>query len=143
VNVIAPLVTNEQGMIRQTIYFPYLWALKYAKGQALDVAVQSAQEGGIPHIDAAVTFDPTERVYAVLMLNRDLAKDQEATLLFRDDAPTRVVGFETITGPDLKVSNTFAAPDRVKPAPLDPPRVGERMVIKLPRQSYSVLRLRA
>ena len=33
VNVIAPLVTNETSVLRQSIYYPYAWALKYAHGQ--------------------------------------------------------------------------------------------------------------
>ena len=33
VNVIAPLVTNDTGVLRQSIYFPYAWALQYARGQ--------------------------------------------------------------------------------------------------------------
>src|SRR5262249_43208218 len=41
VNVIAPLVTNETSVLRQSIYYPYLWALKYARGKVLEVRVQS------------------------------------------------------------------------------------------------------
>ena len=32
VNVIAPLMTNQNGLFRQTIYYPYSWALQYARG---------------------------------------------------------------------------------------------------------------
>jgi len=32
VNVIAPLVTSENSVLRQSIYYPYAWALKYARG---------------------------------------------------------------------------------------------------------------
>src|SRR2546430_6220476 len=38
VNVIAPIMTNESGILRQTIYYPYAWALKYARGRALSIA---------------------------------------------------------------------------------------------------------
>jgi alpha-N-arabinofuranosidase len=31
VNVIAPLVTDATRVVRQTIYYPYAWALAYAK----------------------------------------------------------------------------------------------------------------
>ena len=41
VNVIAPIMTNDRGMWRQTIFYPYLWALQYARGAVLDVLVQS------------------------------------------------------------------------------------------------------
>ena len=38
VNVIAPIATNEDGILRHTIYYPYAWALKYAHGRALSLA---------------------------------------------------------------------------------------------------------
>ena len=38
VNVIAPIMTNEDGILRQTIYYPYAWALQYANGNALSIA---------------------------------------------------------------------------------------------------------
>ena len=37
VNVIAPISTNENGILRHTIFYPYAWALKYAHGHALSV----------------------------------------------------------------------------------------------------------
>ena len=41
VNVIAPLVTNETGVLRQSIYYPYAWALRYARGRVLDLRVEA------------------------------------------------------------------------------------------------------
>ena len=41
VNVIAPLVTNESGVLRQSTYYPYSWALRYARGRVLDLRVES------------------------------------------------------------------------------------------------------
>ena len=41
VNVIAPLVTNDTGVLRQSIYYPYAWALQYARGRVLDLRVES------------------------------------------------------------------------------------------------------
>lgn len=32
VNVIVPIVTHGEGILRQTIYYPYAWALQYARG---------------------------------------------------------------------------------------------------------------
>ncbi len=39
VNVIAPLVTNDKGILRQSIFYPYQMALKYARGRMLDIQV--------------------------------------------------------------------------------------------------------
>src|SRR4029079_17964066 len=63
VNVIAPLMTNSERVLRQTIYYPYLWALKYARGKVLDLSVKSAGYeapviGAVPHVDVAGTFEP-------------------------------------------------------------------------------------
>ena len=41
INDIAPLVTNADGVLRQTIYYPYAWALKYGRGTALNLVVES------------------------------------------------------------------------------------------------------
>jgi alpha-N-arabinofuranosidase len=141
VNVIAPISTNAQGLIRQTIYYPYLWALQHGKGQALDIGVQSAEADQIAHVDVAATFDPTTREYTLFLLNRDLSGEQEVPLLFRDDPPSRTISFDTLTGSDLKASNTFARPDQVKPASLELPKAGARVLVRLPKQSYSLLRL--
>jgi len=37
INVIAPLMTNDEGVLRQTIYYPYAWALEHAHGRVLDL----------------------------------------------------------------------------------------------------------
>jgi len=143
VNVIAPIVTNANGILRQSIYYPYAWALESARGQALDAWVESAAIEGVPAVDSAVTFDNTTGQYCVLLLNRDLAQPREVTLVFRDNAPARTLRFDTLTGSDLKAVNTFAEPNKVKPAALDSPRPSGRMVLQLPARSYSRLMLQA
>jgi alpha-N-arabinofuranosidase len=41
VNVIAPLMTNSTGLVRQTILYPYGWALEYGRGNVLDVLMEN------------------------------------------------------------------------------------------------------
>ncbi len=155
VNVIAPLVTNETSLLRQSIFYPYAWALKYAHGRVLDLPVESetypiraeglradfARDDDVPYLDAAATFDPANGRVAVFMLNRDLAAERELVLEWRDPSPVRVLACETLTGPDLKAANTFAEPARVAPRPLDAPAVGSRMTFRLPPRSYSVVHI--
>src|SRR5208283_3253608 len=43
VNVIAPLRTEPNKVLRQTIFYPYAWALKYARGKVLDLGTESAK----------------------------------------------------------------------------------------------------
>jgi alpha-N-arabinofuranosidase len=151
-NVIAPLVTNETSVLRQTIYYPYAWALEYARGRVLDLRVESetypieadglarafARNAQVPYIDVVATLDPQGGQVCVLMLNRDLESERELSLQWRDPSPTRVLACETLTGPDLKAVNTFGEPERVMPQPLEPPRPASTMTFKLPPRSYSV-----
>ena len=155
VNVIAPLVTSETGILRQSTYYPYSWALRYAKGRLLDVRVESdtypiradglqadfARNGDVPFVDLVATVDDGAGQAAVLMLNRDLDGEREVVLEFEGVTPARVLAYETLTGPDLKAVNTFAEPRRVAPERLDAPAAGDRIAFKLPPRSYTVLHL--
>jgi len=152
VNVIAPLVTNETSVLRQSIYYPYAWALQYARGRVLDLQVESetypieatglradfARNDDVPFLDTVATLDPENGNVCVLMLNRDLDNERELILDWRSPSPTRVLGCETLTGPDLKATNTFEQPTLVAPRKLDAPKVGSTMTFKLPPASYTV-----
>jgi alpha-N-arabinofuranosidase len=155
VNVIAPLVTNESGVLRQSTYYPYSWALRYARGRVLDLRVESdtyqikgtglqpdfARDADVPFLDLVATLDESAGQTAVLMLNRDLDTARDIVLEWGDIVPTRVLACETLTGPDLKAVNTFTDPRRVAPQRLDPPAAGARMTFNLPPRSYTVAHL--
>ena len=105
VNVIAPLMTNKNGVLRQSIYYPYAWALKYARGRVVDLLVESetypikaeglradfARDDQVPYLDVAVTVDREKREACVLVLNRDLEAERELVLNWRDPTPQRVL----------------------------------------------------
>jgi alpha-N-arabinofuranosidase len=155
INVIAPLMTNETSVLRQTIYYPYLWALKYARGKVLDLLVESetypikaeglradfARNDQVPFLDVVATFNPPDGQICLLMLNRDLESERELVVEFRDPAPKRVVFCETLTGMDLNAANVFAQPKLVVPRTLDAPPVGSKMTFKLPARSYSIAQI--
>jgi alpha-N-arabinofuranosidase len=154
-NVIAPLTTNETSVLRHTIYYPYAWALQYARGRVLDLLVESdtypiqarglrpdfARDDRVPYVDVAATLDPATRQLTLLVLNRDLEGERELVLEGRDFTPGRVLASQTLTGTDLKAANTFERPTLVAPRPLEAPRVGSAMTFKLPARSYSVVHI--
>jgi alpha-N-arabinofuranosidase len=154
-NVIAPLVTNKTSVLRQSIYYPYAWALKYARGRVLDLRVESetypiraeglradyARDDQVPFVDVVVTLNPRDGQACALMLNRDLDSERELELDWRSATPTRVLACETLTGTDLKAFNTFEQPKQVAPRALDAPKPGARMTFKLPARSYTVAHL--
>jgi alpha-N-arabinofuranosidase len=155
VNVIAPLVTSETSVMRQTIYYPYAWALKYARGRVLDLLVESetypihaeglradfARNDDVPFVDVTATLNPDNGRISLFMLNRDLDGERELVVEFRDPTPKQVSTCETLTGSDLKAVNTFERPMNVSPRPLDAPKAGVKMSFKLPARSYSVVQL--
>ena len=58
---------------------------------------------------------PEKKTATIFVLNRDLENEQELELNWHDLTPSQVIGFETITGNDLKALNTFADPKKVVP----------------------------
>jgi len=142
-------------VLRQSIYYPYAWALRYARARVLDMRVECdtypiraaglqpdvARNDEVPFVDVVATQDPQNGQACVLMLNRDLDAERELMLEWRDVTPTRVLTCETLTGSDLKAFNTFEQPRRVAPQRLDPPIAGARMTFKLPPRSYTVAHL--
>jgi alpha-N-arabinofuranosidase len=155
VNVIAPLMTNENGILRQSTFYPYDMALKYARGRVLDLQVESetypiraadgrssyARDGQVPFVDVVGTYDKSAGRIAVFVLNRDLVNERELALNFDDVTPSSVVTAETITGSDLKAFNTFEEPNKVIATKLDGVKAGAKMTLKLPPRSYSVVQL--
>ena len=131
VNVIAPLVTNERGVLRQSIFHPYAWALQYARGRVVDLLVESdvypisgdglradfARNDQVPFVDVAVTVDAANGRACALMLNRDLEGERELILEWQAPTPTRVLACETLTGPDLKAVEHVRGAGRGRAAP--------------------------
>ncbi|MBZ5649725.1 MAG: alpha-N-arabinofuranosidase [Acidobacteriia bacterium] len=79
INVIAPIMTNPDGLLRQTIYYPYAWALQFARGSVLNLMVNSptyevSGMGQVPYVDVAATISPGDGKVSLFILNRDLVK---------------------------------------------------------------------
>ena len=144
INVIAPIMTNPNGMLKQSIYYPYLWALQMARGSVLELLVESptyevAGMGEVPYLDAVATADSDGKV-TLFILNRDLAKAHAVDVNWQDRIPGRVLTSTTLTGSDLKAFNTFDAPQRVAPVPFDKPVTsGGRTKFEVPARSYTVI----
>ena len=145
VNVIAPIMTNSNGFYRQTIYYPYNWALQYARGAALDVLVEPGPTyevpgyGQVPYLDVAGTINPDDGTVSLFVLNRDLSKSHQLELNWEAKAGSRLLTSYVLTGSDLKAVNGFDAPQRVAPQAAEKPVTsGGVTKVELPPRSYSV-----
>jgi alpha-N-arabinofuranosidase len=158
VNVIAPIMTNENGFFRQTIFYPYNWALQYARGNVLNLWVESPTyevsgargfrgndrsadaKATVPYVDAAATLNPKNGQTSLFILNRDLSKPRQIEVVWEDRAPSQLAVSQVLTGDDLKSVNGFDAPERVKPQPFAKPNTANgRTTFEVPARSYTVL----
>jgi alpha-N-arabinofuranosidase len=145
INVIAPIMTNANGLLRQTIYYPYSWALQFASGRVLDVLVESptyevSKMGEVPYIDVAGTVNPEDGKVSLFVLNRDLTKSHEVEVNWEDRAPGPILSSIMLTGNDLKATNTFDAPQRVIPQAFEKPSTsGSKTTLEMPPRSYAVI----
>ncbi len=145
INVIAPIMTNANGLYEQTIYYPYSWALQFAKGAVLNPVVESPTYDvpgmeAVPYLDAVSTYDKDAGKIAVFLVNRDLAKSRQIEIVWEDVTPSRVTSSMVLTGDDLKAVNSFDAPKNVTPRTLDKPATtAGRTRFEVPAKSYSVL----
>jgi alpha-N-arabinofuranosidase len=145
VNVIAPIMTNATGLLRQTIYYPYSWALRWANRTVLNALVESPTYnvpdlGQVPYLDVTATSSPEDGKISVFILNRDLSKGQTVEINWQNTTPGKLLNSTTLTGNDLKASNTFDSPHRVVPQSFDKPTTAEgRTRFDVPARSYTVL----
>jgi alpha-L-arabinofuranosidase len=144
VNVIAPIMTNANGLFRQTIYYPYSWALQHARGSVLDALVQSptyevSGMGQVPYLDAVATAADDGKT-SLFILNRDLSKAHSVEVNWQDRVPGQVLTSLVLTGNDLKASNGFDAPQRVTPQEMaKPTTTGGRTKFEVPARSYTLV----
>ncbi|MGA8437899.1 MAG: alpha-N-arabinofuranosidase [Candidatus Sulfotelmatobacter sp.] len=145
VNVIAPIMTDANGLFQQTIYYPYRWALQFAGGAVLNLLVESSTYevsglDAVAYVDAAGSYDSSSRKLSLFILNRDLAKAHDVEVVWEDGAPARVISANVLTGDDLKASNSFSAPQRVAPQsfPASAAAAGKSR-FEVPARSYTVI----
>jgi alpha-N-arabinofuranosidase len=145
VNVIAPIMTNANGMFLQTIAYPYSWALQYARGSVLDVLVESpstyevAGMGQVAHLDVTGSFNKDDGKIALFLLNRDLSKPHQVEINWGGAASARSMASLVLTGDDLKAVNSFDAPRKVVPQAGEKTSTsGGRTILELPPRSYSM-----
>ena len=145
INVIAPISTNANGLLRQTIYYPYDWALQYARGSVLNLLVESptyevVKMGQVPYVDVAGTINPQDGKVGIFVLNRDLSKPHVLEINWQDKTPGQVLVSNVLTGTDLKAFNTFESPQHVAPQAFGKPSTtGGRTKFEVPARSYTII----
>jgi alpha-N-arabinofuranosidase len=144
VNVIAPILTRPDGILRQSIFYPFALFSRYASGDSLDLLVQAPTYatrmfGEQPLIDAAASYDAEHGRGAIFIVHRGRTEPLTLDLEWQGRAPYRVASIYQVSGSDPKAANTFDTPDVIGIRPLPgAPVVDGRFRLQVPPLSLTV-----
>ncbi len=117
VNMIAPIRTKRDGLVLQTIFYPFELYSQNCGDVALDVhwdgdTFAGGSYSGVRVLDVSATLDTSAHRLALFVVNRS----QEASEIQVRLEQGRLTGngqMCVVNGRDIKVENTFETPDNV------------------------------
>nr|WP_321463210.1 alpha-N-arabinofuranosidase [uncultured Cohaesibacter sp.] len=148
VNVIAPIMTVEGGPAwRQTTFYPYLFASRYGRGTALNLAVdvegyESSFAEKVPFLDIAGVLSESDGGLSFFMVNRHESEALDVELSLEGFAQSDVAMDKVIAGYALDKVN---GPDGELVAPVDGEGAsvaGGKLSVTLAPLSYRMIRLK-
>ncbi|WP_420113031.1 alpha-N-arabinofuranosidase [Pseudactinotalea sp.] len=130
VNVLAPIVTGPDGVLKQAIYHPFAIAAAHTQDLAVDTYVECpsyahtvehndrwkhtvSDLGPFPVLDVAATRSADGTRLVVSVINRDPESEHRISLVLADTALAGNVTVRTISGPHPLATNEWDAPDVV------------------------------
>ncbi len=143
VNVIAPVITSPDGLLLQSLFFPFELYSQFAGPTVLDAywegdTFQGGDQAGLRVLDVAATLGPGRQV-ALFVINRSAEAPAEATLVLQEGRFQGTAQMHVVNGPDLRAFNTFTAPDTVRTVSRSMAADGARLRITFPEHSLAVL----
>jgi len=143
VNVIAPVLTREDAVLAQSIFYPFAMFAARRDGVSLQVALdgpsyESKNYGKATVIDASAILG--DGVLHVFLTNRSLEEAAEVIVEVADRAMVALHSGEMLSGTDPKAANTFERPDLVTPHPFTEVRIANgRATVALPSCAVAAL----
>jgi alpha-N-arabinofuranosidase len=153
VNVLAPILTSAEGIVRQTIFHPLRLFSCHMRGDSVDVHVECdahelhgetspwphrvADMGPFKVLDVTSVRDRSG-VVNLAVVNRELERDVPA----RIEVP-RVSGGSALelNAPSVETTNSFDCPDAVNVIERSLPEIGPSFAYTFPAHSLTMLRL--
>jgi alpha-L-arabinofuranosidase len=136
VNVIAPVLTRDDKLLIQSIFYPFEIYSRRRDGVSLRPAVEGpayegATNGRVHVVDTSAILAGDElHLFAV---NRSPDQPALARVEVADRNIATLVGGDLLTGPGPKAANSFEQPDLVKPQPLEGVRIAAgRAEVEMP-----------
>ena len=150
VNVIAPILTTTDGMLKQSIFYPLEQFSRHASGVSLDALVkvsgyETKRFGEMPLLDVSASYDEDSDHQghargAVFLVNRSLDQALEVEINWQGRVPTRVMGAWQMSGSDPKAANSFENPNVVSSSPISGVMVKDgRITLSVPPLSFTTI----
>jgi alpha-L-arabinofuranosidase len=118
VNAIAPILTRDDGIVLQSIFYPFEIYSRTCGSTSLDVVWKSETFSGGPYtgvrvLDVSTTLDEGQRKLSVYVVNRSQAEAMETTISLDGGCFGGDVAAYVVNGPHIKAENTFTNPNEV------------------------------
>jgi alpha-N-arabinofuranosidase len=150
VNVIAPIMTNKQGLFLQPIYFPIVEYGKQRGNAALSAWSKSPdcgftlnnREVNYPCLDLSVTYK--DHAIFVNVLNRNKSQDIATRVENQEGKLAPAVEVWQMNNADLKTVHTFGDDKKVRPVTnsISAKLEGNGFTYTFPAHSLTILKLR-
>jgi alpha-N-arabinofuranosidase len=146
VNVIAPILTRNNAMLLQSIYYPFEMYAKRRQGKALYSVVEgpgyeSKNNGSIKYIDTSAILKNNQ--LKVFITNRDLQDPAQVCIQPADRAITVLENGELLTGPSPKAVNSYEQPEVVRSQTFGEVRIkAGQVMVELPPMSVAAFTFR-
>lgn len=120
-NVIAPLLTKTDGLLLQSIYYPFLLMAQHASGKSLRPVLASptytaGARGETPVLDVSSSL-AEDGGLAVFAVNRSQTESVDLTVAISDALASAIIGVEQLSGTDPKAANSWEQPNLIAPKP--------------------------
>jgi len=145
VNVISPITTTRDGLLKHTTYYPIMLFSRMASGLALDVAVkapliETREFGDMPLLDVASSYNEQTGTNAIFIVHRGQTDSVTVDLRWQALGPTRVTSAYQVAGTDPKAVNSFEDPDRIVARPIRVQDVSDStLTLQLPPLSFTAI----
>lgn len=149
VNVIAPILTTRDALLKQSIYYPFMLFSRLATGVALDVAVtapyySTEKFGDMPLLDVSASYDEANGRHAVFIVNRSQTDSLHVELHWQDCIPANIAAVHQLAGHDPKAANSFENPNELVAVNVDAPAIEDgRTFLTLPPLSFTAVEARS
>ena len=145
VNVIAPILTTRDDMLKQTIYYPLLMFSQMASGNSLDLLVDSPRYetkefGDMPLLDVSAAYDPDAKENTIFIVNRSQTDRVPLEIHWQDIAAKRISSAHQLAGADPKAANTWENPNQLTMQAIYAPQIIDGAAeMSLPPLSFTAL----